>query len=75
VATAVNQRTKPLLAAAEALGADPGLIAEAAERVDLFDEHTWSHWSSEPDHPQAQAIEAIKQGPALMRATNSPRSP
>ena len=64
VATSVNQQTKPLLTAAEALGADPSLIAEAAERVDLFDEHTWSHWDSEPGNPQAQAIEAIKQAGA-----------
>ncbi|MEY9905876.1 alpha-mannosidase [Catenulispora sp. MAP12-49] len=59
-ATAVNQQSKPLLAAAEALGADPVLLAEAAERVDLFDEHTWSHWNSDPANPQAQAIEAMK---------------
>lgn len=59
-ATAVQQQTRPLLTAAEALGADPTLIAEAAERVDLFDEHTWSYWDSEPGNPQARTIEAIK---------------
>jgi hypothetical protein len=64
VATSVNQQTKPLLVAAEALGANPGLIAEAAEQVDLFDEHTWSHWDSEPGNPQAHAIEAMKQAGA-----------
>ncbi|MER7008800.1 glycoside hydrolase [Dactylosporangium sp. NPDC000555] len=64
VATAVNQQTKPLLAAAQALRADPNLIAQAAEQVDLFDEHTWSHWNTEPGNPQAQAIEAIKQAGA-----------
>ncbi|MBR7835161.1 glycoside hydrolase [Actinospica durhamensis] len=64
VATAVNQRSKPLLAAAEALGAGPALLAEAAERVDLFDEHTWSYWDTEPGNLQAQAIETIKQAGA-----------
>jgi hypothetical protein len=63
-ATAVNQQAKPLLAAAEALKADPALIAEAAEHVDLFDEHSWSHWNTDPGNPQAQAIEAIKQAGA-----------
>ena len=64
VATAVNQQTKPLLAAAEALGADPVLLAGAAERADLFDEHTWSGWDSDPANLQARAIETIKQAGA-----------
>ncbi len=64
VATAVNQQTKPLLAAAEVLGADPALIAAAAERADLFDEHTWSHWDTEPGNPQAHAIEEMKRASA-----------
>ena len=64
VATAVNQQSKSLLAAAEALGADPALVVEAADRVDLFDEHTWSHWNSDPGNPQAHAIESIKQAGA-----------
>ncbi|MFD0633724.1 glycoside hydrolase [Catenulispora yoronensis] len=64
VATAANQQAKPLLAAAEALRADPALVAEAAEHVDLFDEHTWSHWNTDPANPQAQAIEAMKQAEA-----------
>jgi hypothetical protein len=64
VATAVNQQTKPLLAAAEMLGADPALTAEAAERVDLFDEHTWSHWDTAPGNPQAHAIEEMKRAGA-----------
>jgi alpha-mannosidase len=63
-ATAVNQQTKPLLAAAEALGADPVVVAEAAGHVDLFDEHTFSHWDTEPASAQARAIEAIKQAGA-----------
>lgn len=63
-ATATNQQTKPLLAAAEALGADAALTAEAAEHVDLFDEHTWSHWDTEPGNPQARAIETMKQAGA-----------
>ncbi|MGW1091844.1 glycoside hydrolase family 38 N-terminal domain-containing protein [Streptomyces sp. NPDC002596] len=65
VATSVNQQTKPLLEAAEALGADPVLLAEAAEHVDLFDEHTFSFWDSTPGNPQAQAIEAMKQASAF----------
>jgi hypothetical protein len=63
-ATAVNQQTKPLLAAAEALKADPALVAAAAEQADLFDEHTASSWNTDPANPQAQAIEAIKQAGA-----------
>lgn len=63
-ATAVNQQSKPLLAAASALGADPSLVASAAAQVDLFDEHTWSYWDTEPGHPQAVAIETIKQAGA-----------
>lgn len=63
-ATATNQQTKPLLAVAEALGAQPELVAQAAEQVDLFDEHTWSYWDTEPGNPQARAIEAIKQATA-----------
>jgi alpha-mannosidase len=64
VATAVNQQTKALLAAAEALGSSPALVAEAAEQVDMFDEHTWSYWDTEPGNPQAHAIETIKQASA-----------
>ena len=64
VGTAVNRRSKPLLHTAEALGADPALIAEAAEHVDLFDEHSWSHWNADPANPQAQSIETIKQAEA-----------
>ncbi|HEX4224946.1 MAG TPA: hypothetical protein VHZ97_21440 [Pseudonocardiaceae bacterium] len=63
-ATAINQQSKPLLAAAEVLGADAVLVAEAADRVDLFDEHTGSYWNSDPGHPQARAIEAIKRAGA-----------
>ncbi|MFF5289343.1 hypothetical protein [Paractinoplanes globisporus] len=63
-ATAVNQQTKPLLAAAERLGADPSVIADAADRADLFDEHTGSYWDSDPANPQAQAIETIKRAGA-----------
>ncbi|ACU73884.1 glycoside hydrolase family 38 [Catenulispora acidiphila DSM 44928] len=63
-ATAVNQRSKPLLAAAATIGADASLVAEAADRVDLFDEHTWSHWNSDPANEQARAIETMKQAGA-----------
>jgi len=64
VATAVNQQTKPLLAAAELLGADPALVAGAADRADLFDEHTGGYWDSDPANPQAQAIEEMKRAGA-----------
>jgi alpha-mannosidase len=64
VATAVNQQTKPLLAAAEFLRADPALIADAADRADLFDEHTGSYWDSDPANPQAVAIEEMKRAGA-----------
>jgi len=65
VATAVNQQAKSLLTAAEALGASPALLAEAAEHVDLFEEHTFSYWDSEQGNLQAQAIETIKQAGAF----------
>ena len=65
VATAVNQQTKSLLSAAQVLGAQPGLVAEAAERVDLFEEHTWSYWDTEPGNLQAAGIESMKQAGAF----------
>ncbi|WBB59694.1 hypothetical protein O7599_29710 [Streptomyces sp. WMMC500] len=61
VATALNQRSKPLLVTAEALGADAHTVREAADHVDTFDEHTWSYWNTDPANLQAQSIEAIKQ--------------
>ncbi|MFI6604651.1 hypothetical protein ACIBHX_51230 [Nonomuraea sp. NPDC050536] len=64
VATAVNQRSKPLLAAAEILGGSEHVIARAAECVDTFDEHTWSYWDTDPGNLQAQSIETIKQATA-----------
>lgn len=64
VATAVNQRSKPLIAAAETLGAPAETIRQAADHVDIFDEHTWSYWDTDPANPQAQSIEVIKQAAA-----------
>ncbi|WP_245594366.1 glycoside hydrolase [Actinospica robiniae] len=62
--TALNQGTKSLLRTAEALRAEPAAMAEAAERADAFDEHTASHWNSDPANPQARSIEAMKQASA-----------
>ena len=64
-ATVANQQAKPLLAAAEAMAADPAVVAAAAEHVDLFDEHTWSHWDSTPGNPRATAVETMKQAGAF----------
>jgi len=47
------------------MAADPAVVAEAAEHVDLFDEHTWSHWDSTPGNPRATAIETMKQAGAF----------
>ncbi|MFC5824041.1 hypothetical protein [Nonomuraea insulae] len=65
IATAVNQRTKALLATGEVLGATPQTLAAAAEHADMFDEHTFSYFDSDPGHPQAQAIEAMKEADAF----------
>ena len=57
-ATALNQRAKRLLAAAEALAPDGAAMAQqAAERIDLYDEHTFGYWDTNDDHPQAQTTD------------------
>ncbi len=61
LATAVNQGTKPLLEAARRLGAKPALVRLAADQADLFDEHTFGYYITDPGHPQAQALEVLKQ--------------
>jgi hypothetical protein len=33
----------------------------AADRADLFDEHTWGFFDPSPDHPEAQTAELLKQ--------------
>jgi len=60
IETAVNQASKPLLLAASRLGADPRLVADAADHVDLFDEHTWSYVDTDLSQPQARTQDAIK---------------
>ena len=63
IATALNRRAKPLLDAASRLGKGQrqDVVDRAAERIDLFDEHTFSYWDTTDDHPQAQTIETLKQ--------------
>ncbi|MDQ0893993.1 glycoside hydrolase family 38 N-terminal domain-containing protein [Agromyces ramosus] len=62
IATAVNQRAKPMLAAAERLtaGAEHPVLQRARDSIDLYDEHTWGHWDTSPSHPQAQTGEILK---------------
>ncbi len=62
IATAVNQRSKPILAAAELLSAEVAhpTIQRARDTIDLFDEHTWGYYITNPEHPQAQTGEALK---------------
>jgi len=64
VVTAVNQRSKPLLAAAVVIDQQPDLTARAAECIDLFDEHTYSYFNTSLGNQQAQAIESMKQATA-----------
>lgn len=63
IATALNQRTKPLIAAAELLtaGHEHALLQTARDKTDLFDEHTWGYYDTRPEHPQAQTGELLKQ--------------
>ncbi|GAA4342212.1 hypothetical protein GCM10023087_01410 [Microbacterium rhizosphaerae] len=60
IETALNQASKPLLEAAVRLDAQPELLAQATDCVDLYDEHTWSHWDTELSHPQARTQDALK---------------
>lgn len=61
-ATASNQIAKALVDAAEVLGngTDSRELERAREKIDLYDEHTWGYFDGNPNHPQAQASEAIK---------------
>jgi alpha-mannosidase len=63
IATALSRRAKPLLDAASLLGSgrQQDALERAVERVDLFDEHTFSYWDTADDHPQAQTIDVLKQ--------------
>lgn len=62
IATAINQRSKPLLAAAELLADREGhpMLQQARDAIDLFDEHTWGYYLTDIEHPQAQTGEALK---------------
>jgi alpha-mannosidase len=66
IATALNQRAKPLLTAASVLaeGDDHQALRDAADRIDLYDEHTFDYWDTADDHPQSQTIELLKQAVA-----------
>lgn len=61
IATARNQRTKPLLTAAGLLDGDPASLAKAMDLADLYDEHTCGYYDSDHAHPQAQTTELLKQ--------------
>ncbi len=62
IATALNQRAKPLVAAASALaGEDGDVVRRAIECIDLYDEHTFGYWDTADEHPQTQTIELLKQ--------------
>jgi hypothetical protein len=62
IATALNQRAKPLVAAASVLaGEDGDVVRRALECIDLYDEHTFGYWDTGGEHPQTQTIEILKQ--------------
>jgi len=63
VATALNRRAKRLLTAASTLSYQRphSTSAQAAELIDLYDEHTFGFWNTADDHPQTQTIETLKQ--------------
>ena len=61
IATARNQQAKPLIEAASLLGGHPASLAQAMDKVDLYDEHTCGYYDSDPAHPQAQTTELLKQ--------------
>ncbi len=61
IATARNQQAKPLIEAAAILDCNAAALAQALEKVDLYDEHTCGYYDSNPAHPQAQTTELLKQ--------------
>ncbi len=63
IATALNQRAKPLLAAASVLagGEKHPALRQGSEFVDLYDEHTFGYWDTVDEHPQTQTVEVLKQ--------------
>jgi hypothetical protein len=69
IATARNQQAKSLIEASEAISGatDPqpvSLLARAKANIDLYDEHTFGYYDSDPAHPQAQTTEILKQAMA-----------
>ncbi len=61
IATARNRQAKPLIEAASLLGGHGESLANAMEKVDLYDEHTCGYYDSDHAHPQAQTTEMLKQ--------------
>ena len=69
-ATRLNQNAKAALFAAELLEAGragaprPPALASVSRRaweaLNLYDEHTWSYFNTDPDHPQMQAQTHLK---------------
>jgi alpha-mannosidase len=59
-ATSLSRRGKRLVEAASGLGSPSAAAAEAIERFDLFDEHTFGYWDTARAHPQTQTIELLK---------------
>jgi alpha-mannosidase len=59
-ATSLGRRGKRLLEAASRLREPSVAAAEASDRLDLFDEHTFGYWDTARAHPQTQTIELLK---------------
>jgi alpha-mannosidase len=59
-ATALSRRGKRLVEAASRLRSFASAAAEANERLDLFDEHTFGYWDTARAHSQTQTIEILK---------------
>ena len=68
--TRLNQNAKPALFAAELMeasrheGQRSSALASVSRRawdaLNLYDEHTWSYFNTDPDHPQMQAQTHLK---------------
>lgn len=59
-ATSLSRRGKRLAEAASSLGSAGAATAEAYERLDLFDEHTFGYWDTARGHQHTQTIELLK---------------
>ena len=67
IATARSRQTKPVLEAVTALPMSEGehaAVVQAERALDLYDEHTFSYFNSNVDHPAAQTTELLKQAQA-----------